>query len=163
MDINEAYENLGYKKVFASLDGSDLQYDVLARAIVIASNNHAELYVGHVIDATVFEGTGISIGSVVPKLEQAFRDQIAPLIDDAKANPRIPNVEVQIKVGRIRETLKEKMIDVIEPDVIACGARGLSSIKYALLGSISTYLLRNCTCDILVVKRPAIAGASKPL
>ena len=88
MDINEAYENLGYKKVFASLDGSDLQYDVLARAIVIASNNHAELYVGHVIDATVFEGTGISIGSVVPKLEQAFRDQIAPLIDDAAANPR---------------------------------------------------------------------------
>ena len=55
------------------------------------------------------------------------------------------------------------MIDVIEPDVIVCGARGLSSIKYALLGSISTYLLRNCTCDILVVKRPAIAGASKPL
>ena len=31
-------------------------------------------------------------------------------------------------------------------------ARGLSSIKYALLGSISTFLLRNTDCDILVVK-----------
>ena len=105
-----------------------------------------------------YRGCGMSV------LEMSHRSSMyQQIIDDAEANPRIPHVEVQVKVGRIRETLKEKMIDVIEPDIIVCGARGLSSIKYALLGSISTYLLRSCTCDILVVKRPAIAGASKPL
>ena len=51
----------------------------------------------------------------------------------------------------VRETLKDEMLDVVKPDLVLCGARGLSSIKYALLGSISTFLLRNTDCDILVV------------
>lgn len=70
----------------------------------------------------------------------------------AEAEGQIKKVEVTVKAGRIRETLKEEMIDVIEPDLIICGARGLSSIKYALLGSISTFLIRNAKCDTLVVK-----------
>ena len=49
-------------------------------------------------------------------------------------------------------SLKDEMLDVIKPDLVMCGARGLSSIKYALLGSISTFLLRSTDCDILVVK-----------
>ena len=44
------------------------------------------------------------------------------------------------------------MLDIIQPDIVICGARGLSSIKYALLGSISTYLIRSSKCDVLVVK-----------
>ena len=73
-------------------------------------------------------------------------------LEEAKANPDIPEVEVMIRAGRIRETLKDEMLDVVKPDLVLCGARGLSSIKYALLGSISTFLLRNTDCDILVVK-----------
>jgi nucleotide-binding universal stress UspA family protein len=59
---------------------------------------------------------------------------------------------VLVRAGRIRETLKDEMLDVIEPDLVICGARGLSSIKYAILGSISTFLTRNTTCDTLVIK-----------
>ena len=77
---------------------------------------------------------------------------IAKQLEEAKANPDIPEVEVMIRAGRIRETLKDEMLDVVKPDLVLCGARGLSSIKYALLGSISTFLLRNTDCDILVVK-----------
>ena len=44
------------------------------------------------------------------------------------------------------------MLDTVNPDLVICGARGLSGIKYALLGSISSFLLRNTDCDILVVK-----------
>ena len=57
-----------------------------------------------------------------------------------------------MKAGRIRETLTDEMIDVINPDLIVCGARGLSTIKYALLGSISAFLTRNASCDTLVIK-----------
>jgi len=34
--------------------------------------------------------------------------------------------------------------------------RGLSSIKYAFVGSVSTYLIRHCECDVLVVRPEAI-------
>ncbi len=67
-----------------------------------------------------------------------------------------------IRAGRIRETLKDEMLDVVKPDLVLCGARGLSSIKYALLGSISTFLLRNTDCDILVVKSGSFPPHARP-
>ena len=37
-----------------------------------------------------------------------------------------------------------------------CGVRGLSNIKYAFVGSVSTYLVRHMPCDVLVVRPEAI-------
>jgi nucleotide-binding universal stress UspA family protein len=146
------YEELGYDKVFVSLDGTECQDKVFRRAMTVAAGNNAELYVGHVIDSTALETAGTYPVDLIPALEKSFRDSIAPLLKEAEAEPRIKKIEVMVRTGRIRETLKEEMLDVIHPDIVICGARGLSSIKYALLGSISTYLLRNSECDILVVK-----------
>ena len=125
---------------------------MLARAIKVAANNNAKLIIGHVIDSTALESAGTYPVDLVSGLESAFRTSIADQVAEAEANPDIPEVEIVIRAGRIRETLKDEMLDVIQPDLVLCGARGLSSIKYALLGSISTFLLRNTDCDILVVK-----------
>ena len=88
----------------------------------------------------------------MPTLEQNFRDSIAEKVRVAESMPGIRKVEVLVRAGRIRETIKDEMLDVIEPDLVICGARGLSSIKYAILGSISTFLTRNADCDTLVIK-----------
>lgn len=144
--------NEGYSKIFVALDGTEQQDAVLARAIKVAANNQADLYVGHVIDTSALEATDSYTEDFVRGLDDAFRDSIDEQLDEARENPDIGNVEVIVRAGRIRETLKDEMLDVIQPDLVLCGARGLSSIKYALLGSISTFLLRNTECDILVVK-----------
>ena len=47
--------NEGYTKVFVSLDGTEQQDFVLARAIKVAANNGAKLIIGHVIDFTALE------------------------------------------------------------------------------------------------------------
>ena len=142
----------GYSKVFVALDGTEQQNFVLRRAMKVAANNGAKLIIGHVIDSTALESAGSYPVDLVNGLEQAFRDSIATELEEAQANPDIAEVEVIIRAGRIRETLKDEMLDVVNPDLVMCGARGLSSIKYALLGSISTFLHRNSECDILVVK-----------
>lgn len=144
--------DIGYKKVLVSLDGSDQQDKVFQRAIKVAANNGAELYVAHVIDSTALETAGAYPADLLPGLEKGFRDSIADGLELAQSESAIPKVEVIIKAGRIRETLKEEILDVVKPDLVLCGARGFSPIKYALLGSISTFLLRNASCDILVVK-----------
>lgn len=146
------YQDLGYDKIFVSLDGTEQQDKVLDRAIIVAANNNAELYIGHVIDSTALETSGTYPTDLLESLEKSFRASIADAVAKAQGEDQIKKVEVIVKAGRIRETLKEEMIDVIEPDLIICGARGLSSIKYALLGSISTYLARSSKCDTLVVK-----------
>lgn len=148
----QTYEDLGYDRIFVSLDGSDEQDKVLDRAIVMAANDNAELYIGHVIDSTALEAAGTFPVDIVPTLEQNFRDSIAEKVRVAESMPGIRKVEVLVRAGRIRETIKDEMLDVIEPDLVICGARGLSSIKYAILGSISTFLTRNADCDTLVIK-----------
>ena len=150
--VTQTTTDLGYQRVFVSLDGSNQQDKVLDRAIWIAANDHAELYIGYVIDTTSLEATGSLTQDVVTSLERNFRDSIAEKVSAAESSPDIKKVEVVVGSGRIRETLKDDMLDVIQPDLVVCGARGLSSIKYAILGSISTFLTRNTDCDTLVVK-----------
>lgn len=146
------YKDMDYDRVFVSLDGTDRQDKVLERAILVAANNNADLYIGHVIDSTALETAGTYPVDLIPELERGFRASIADGVARAEAKPGVGSVKVLVRCGRIRETLKEEMIDQVKPDVIVCGARGLSPIKYALLGSISTFLLRSAPCDILVVK-----------
>ena len=146
------YKDMDYDRVFVSLDGTDRQDKVLERAILVAANNNADLYIGHVIDSTALETAGTYPVDLIPERERGFRASIADGVARAEAEPGVGSVKVLVRCGRIRETLKEEMIDQVKPDVIVCGARGLSPIKYALLGSISTFLLRSAPCDILVVK-----------
>ena len=143
-NASASYQDLGYDRIFVSLDGSEEQAKVLDRAITIAACDNAELYIGHVIDSTALEAAGTYPVDLIPALEKEFRDSMA--------EPQIKKVEVVVRAGRIRETLKDDMLDVIKPDLVVCGARGLSSIKYAILGSISTFLTRNTECDTLIVK-----------
>ena len=65
--------------------------------------------------------------------------------------PKIPKVELMVNIGRVRETLKE-MVEKVRPDLIVCGALGLSRFRYAMMGSTSTFLTRLPGCDVLVVK-----------
>lgn len=146
------YKDMDYDRVFVSLDGTDRQDKALERAILVAANNNADLYIGHVIDSTALETAGTYPVDLIPELERGFRASIADGVARAEAEPGVGSVKVLVRCGRIRETLKEEMIDQVKPDIIVCGARGLSPIKYALLGSISTFLLRSAPCDILVVK-----------
>ena len=146
------YKDMDYDRVFVSLDGTDRQDKVLERAILVAANNNADLYIGHVIDSTALETAGTYPVDLIPELERGFRASIADGVARAEAEPGVGSVKVLVRCGRIRETLKEEMIDQVKPDIIVCGARGLSPIKYALLGSISTFLLRSAPCDILGVK-----------
>ena len=136
-ETTTSYQDLGYDKIFVSLDGSDEQGKVLDRAIVMAANDHAELYIGHVIDSTALEAAGTFPVDIVPTLEKNFRESIETKVRDAEASPDIPKVEVIVRAGRIRETLKDEMLDVIEPDLVICGARGLSGRRAGVDDGVS--------------------------
>ena len=58
-----------------------------------------------------------------------------------------------MRAGRITDTLSQQLIEPSDPDLVICGERGLSNIKYVFVGSVSTYLIRNIRCDVLVVKQ----------
>jgi nucleotide-binding universal stress UspA family protein len=71
----------------------------------------------------------------------------------------VPSVTVEVKMGsKIAETLEKDLIEPFNPDLVICGVRGLSNIRYAFVGSVSTQLVHNMRCDVLVVHPEAIDG-----
>lgn len=141
-----------YTRIFAALDGGSTQEAVLERAINLAEDNGAELLLGHVIDSVPYEANGIDFVALCDDGRARIEEDLKDLLDKARNSEKIPSVKLEVRAGRINDTLAERLVQPFKPDLVICGARGLSNIKYAFVGSVSTFLIRNMECDVLVVK-----------
>lgn len=145
-----------YRKIFAALDGGATQEAVARRTLSIAHDNNAEVLFGHVIDSSLFETGGVRRTQIADANKQAIEEALARYLNRAANDECIPSVNIQVAVGQIDETLVNDIIKPFKPDLVICGVRGLSSIRYAFVGSVSTYLVRHVECDVLVVRPEAI-------
>lgn len=141
-----------YNRIFAALDGGQTQEAVARRAFSIAHDNNADVLFGHVIDSIPYEANGIDFGALIEDGHKRIVEAIGPYLTRAQGDECIPSVDVQVRAGRVAETLVESLIDPFDPDLVICGVRGLSTIKYAFVGSVSTHLIRSVKCDVLVVR-----------
>jgi len=145
-----------YKKILAALDGAATQEAVIRRTFSIAHDNNAEVLLAHVIDSTLFETGGVRGEEIAKSNRDAIEKELARYLNRAKNDPHIPNVDIKVTVGNIAESLVNDIAKDYDPDLVICGVRGLSSIKYAFVGSVSTYLIRHMKCDVLVVRPEVI-------
>lgn len=141
-----------YSRIFAALDGGSTQEAVVRRALSIAHDNHAEVLFGHVIDSVPYEANGIDFAALSEDGRQRIEEDLEAFFTRARADECIPSLDVQVRAGRVAETLIDALIKPYDPDLVVCGVRGLSNIKYAFVGSVSTSLIRNVACDVLVVR-----------
>ncbi|MBO7701542.1 MAG: universal stress protein [Eggerthellaceae bacterium] len=145
-----------YNKILAALDGAATQEAVIRRTFSIAHDNNAEVLLAHVIDSTLFETGGVRGEEIAKSNRDAIEKELARYLNRAKNDPHIPNVDIKVTVGNIAESLVNDIAKDYDPDLVICGVRGLSSIKYAFVGSVSTYLIRHMKCDVLVVRPEVI-------
>lgn len=141
-----------YARIFAALDGGSTQEEVTRRAITLAADNHANLLFGHVVDSVPAEANGANFEALCAEASKAVEEKLAPLFKEARENANIPLVSFKVLAGRVTDTLDE-LTGPFDPDLVICGERGLSNIKYVFVGSVSTYLIRHMRCDVLVVKQ----------
>lgn len=141
-----------YNRIFAALDGGSTQEAVARRALSIAHDNNATVLFGHVVDSVPYEVNGIDFAALSNESCKRIEEELAPYLERAKADDEIPSVSVEVSAGRVAETLLETLIGPYDPDLVICGVRGFSNIKYAFVGSVSTSLIRNVDCDVLVVR-----------
>ena len=92
------------------------------------------------------------IGENVKKLMLLGIGAVAATAEKSKevVDELVKKGELTVEQGK---TLNEELIQPFDPDLVICGERGLSNIKYVFVGSVSTYLIRNVRCDVLVVKQ----------
>ncbi|MBI1736793.1 MAG: universal stress protein [Candidatus Rokubacteria bacterium] len=94
----------------------------------------------------------------VRTVNEALRAQGRRIVDDARATlaPRFGDVEGRVLEGDPRL----EIVDAAErwgAEFIVVGARGLGPFRSAVLGSVSTTVVRHAPCPVLVVKRPVPA------
>ena len=73
-----------YKKIFAALDGSEMQLEVARKAMMLAADNEAELCFGHVVDAVPVEATGIDMGELCREVQERFENQLADVLEELR-------------------------------------------------------------------------------
>ena len=144
-----------YNRILAALDDGDTRLAVARRALSIAHDNNAEVLLGHAISGSALELAGLSGEEIADKSKQSIEEALERQLTRAASDECIPSVEVKVKVGRIEEVLSEFARE-FNPDLVICAVRGLSNMKYAFVGSVSTYLVRHMECDVLVVRPEAI-------
>ncbi len=143
----------GYKRVFVALDGGETQRAVLEKAMLIASKNDAALCCGHVVDAVISEASAADMARLAEGVRERLENDLEDLLTQAREDEHIASVEVVVAAGGITDTLGNVIIPRFDPDLIVCCKRGLSGFRYAFVGSVSTYLVRNMNCDVLVVSK----------
>lgn len=140
-----------YQHIFAALDGTEAQSAVIERAVALARADGAALHFAHVVDSLPADANGADYQALAAGVREAMAESLSPVLDELEADPRIPSCEFKVGVGRVTDVL-EDLVGAWAPDLVVCGERGYSDIKYAFVGSVSKHLIRTCRCDVLVVK-----------
>lgn len=142
-----------YTRVFVAIDGSKMQEEVLEKAIRVASTNHAELFIGHVVDTSGTDAGVLNADELIASIKGRMEENLKDLLASAREDENIPQVTFEVAAGPITDTMVERFIKPFKPNLVICGERGFSSVKYMFVGSVSTYLIRAMNCDVLVVKK----------
>lgn len=141
-----------YSRIFVAIDGSPSQDAVIERAIALAHDNRAELLFGHVVDVLPSDANGTNNKMLAAEEEKIMRERLAPVFARIEADECIQGCSFSLKAGRVEDVLVPDLVEPYGPDLVVCGERGFSEIRYAFVGSVSKLLIRESRCDVLVVK-----------
>ena len=66
----------------------------------------------------------------------------------------VENVKVVIEYGSPKNIITKELANLVEADLIICGATGLNAVERFLIGSVSEAIVRSAKCDVLVIRTP---------
>ena len=142
-------------KILVAVDGSEAALQAVREALrMIGEGLRASLVLANVQEpATLYE---MLLAHDPEVIEQVSAEAGLHLLEPARALARQAGVEHEIEVARGDPA--HTLIDVAENfgcDMVVMGARGLGTLRSALLGSVSHEVLHAAQVPVLVVKQAA--------
>ena len=142
------------KKFAVLVDGSDPSMRAAKYTAELASAVGATVEIIHVmnLDSRLNAVSTLKSDYTPEVVLEDSRAEGRQILEEAKALfPETVEVYLRLMTGRP----VEKALDFcqeIQPNLVIIGARGLGGIKGAVMGSISTALLENMECPLLIIK-----------
>jgi nucleotide-binding universal stress UspA family protein len=153
-----------YSRILVAIDGSTSSIHAIDYAISIALKNNSQLFILYVIDAYEYSRLSSSIilaptfGSEkyleekneAEKLMNKIKEKLKLKIKD-NTKFKEPKTEIVEGIKSVATTIME-YAESENIDLIIIGSRGRTSFKKLLLGSISSNVMKNAHCAVLVIR-----------
>ena len=140
-----------YKSIVVAVDGSKEAEYAFRKSIDVAKRNEDSiLNIVNVIDTRSFEAYDRSI---VERAQQRSEELLNGYKAQAEAEG-VENVKVVIEYGSPKNIITKELANLVEADLIICGATGLNAVERFLIGSVSEAIVRSAKCDVLVIRTP---------
>jgi nucleotide-binding universal stress UspA family protein len=153
-----------FSRILVAIDGSASSMQVTDYAISIAMKNNSQLFVLYVIDAYGYFHLSSSIilaptfGSEKYLEEKNEAEKLMNRIKEefklkVKDNMKFKELKTEVVEGvkSVAATIME-YAESEDVNLIIIGSRGRTSFKKLLLGSVSSNVLKNAHCAVLVIR-----------
>jgi nucleotide-binding universal stress UspA family protein len=140
------------QRISVAVNGAPEAWTALRAAVSITERLHASLRVVAVAELPPFGyAAPLAIGAEsYQRLEEKEKEQV---LDDATRD--IPDLVPVERVLRHGEPADEIVAAAEDSDLLVMGSRGYGPIRRALLGGVSSKVVRSASCPVLVLPRSA--------
>lgn len=140
-----------YKNILIGIDGSKQAKQAFEVGCNLAKALSAKVSLLWVVnrDRSMDVSFGVGAEFYQDVADQA-KEKIKPYQDAAKEKGI--EVKAEVLIGNVKEVLSDTYPKEHQIDLIVIGQTGMNSIEKVVVGSHTSYVVRNSACDVLVVK-----------
>lgn len=152
-DANEREEPMSiFMKILLATDGSESSEIAARTALDLAKRLHSEVHVIHVAPEHPYVHAYYDLRH--QEEEEGLRREDQRMLDEYVDHLRKAGVTVAESYLRVGEAAKEivELAEELRVGLVVLGNRGHGRIRRALMGSVSTSVLRHAHCSVLIVR-----------
>lgn len=140
-----------YQRIMVAVDGSDEAELAFKKAVNVARRNQAELLLAHVIDTRAFQTVTSFDTMLAEQATDMAKQTLSEYVETAKKHG-VTKVSSVIEYGSPKTLIAAHIPENHKVDLIMLGATGLNTIERLFIGSVSEYVIRHASCDVLIVR-----------
>lgn len=140
-----------FSKILVPVDGSENSKRAFKQALYLSKNLRGEITILHVADAppTVY----LQSQKVLDELLEKYSKAREKIFEDYQELAERETIQMKPKLvfgDPVKEIVKFSLKD--ESDLIVIGNRGMGHLKEMIIGSVSTSVIHDAKCPVLLVK-----------
>ena len=140
-----------YNKIMVAVDGSAEAELAFQKAVNVAVRNNAELLLAHVIDTRAFQSISSFDGMLAEQATEMAKQTLKDYQKQAEDHG-CKKVSTVIEFGSPKAIIAKQLPQEHDIELVLIGATGLNAVERLFIGSVSEYVIRNASCDVLVVR-----------